>query len=145
MRLFVTGGADFIGSNFIRYRFARYPDDQIVNDVLTYAADIMTVSEIERDHGSNYSFVRADISDIDAISRALKQHRSDAIVNFPAESHNSRAVLDPMIFADPARSGPPVECRPVPPHLDMRGLRRTVTRGRGAFYRGVSLSAAHSI
>jgi dTDP-glucose 4,6-dehydratase len=99
MRLFVTGGAGFIGSNFIRYWFAHYPSDEIVNvDVLTYAADVVTLSEIERDHGSKYSFVRADISDFDAISGALRQHRPDAIVNFAAESHNSRAVLNPMIF-----------------------------------------------
>jgi dTDP-glucose 4,6-dehydratase len=99
MRLLVTGGAGFIGSNFIRYWLDLYPDDSVINvDALTYAADPATLDDVERDHGPRYAFVRADIADLAAISEAFELHRPDVLVNFAAESHNSRGVLDPMTF-----------------------------------------------
>jgi len=99
MRLLVTGGAGFIGSNFVRYWLARYPDDEVINvDALTYAADPATLGEVEREEGERYTFIRADIADFDAMSAALERHRPDVIVNFAAESHNSRGVLNPMTF-----------------------------------------------
>jgi dTDP-glucose 4,6-dehydratase len=99
MRLLVTGGAGFIGSNFIRYWLDLYPGDAIINvDALTYAADPATLSDIERDHGARYSFVQADIADAAAISETFESHRPEVIVNFAAESHNSRGVLNPVIF-----------------------------------------------
>jgi dTDP-glucose 4,6-dehydratase len=99
MRLLVTGGAGFIGSNFIRYWLGRYPRDELVNvDALTYAGDPASLQDVERGHDHQYTFVRADISDSDAVSRIFGRHRPEVVVNFAAESHNSRAVLDPTIF-----------------------------------------------
>jgi dTDP-glucose 4,6-dehydratase len=99
MRLLVTGGAGFIGSNFIRYWFARHPADHVVNvDLLTYAGDPASLTDIERNHGDHYGFVRADICDVAAMDDAVRVNRPDVVVNFAAESHNSRGVIDPGIF-----------------------------------------------
>jgi dTDP-glucose 4,6-dehydratase len=95
----VTGGAGFIGSNFIRYWLRRHSTDEIVNvDLLTYAADIASLADVELDHGSRYRFMRADIADVEVMDRTVERARPHAIVNFAAESHNSRAILDPTIF-----------------------------------------------
>jgi len=97
--LVVTGGAGFIGSNFIRYWLDRYPSDPIVHvDLLTYAGDPATLGDVQQRHGSRYSFVRGDIADASAMREVLGSVRPDAIVNFAAESHNSRAVVDPVRF-----------------------------------------------
>jgi dTDP-glucose 4,6-dehydratase len=99
MRLLVTGGAGFIGSNFIRYWFGRHSGDHIVNvDVLTYAGDPSNLADIRREHPDHYRFVQADICDAAAMDEAVRVHRPDVIVNFAAESHNSRGVIDPGIF-----------------------------------------------
>jgi len=99
MRLMVTGGAGFIGSNFIRYWFERHPEDEIVNvDLLTYAGDLATLADVARDHADRYTFARADIADLAAIDDVVAAHGPEIIVNFAAESHNSRGVLDPGAF-----------------------------------------------
>jgi dTDP-glucose 4,6-dehydratase len=99
MNLLVTGGAGFIGSNFIRYWLAEHPDDRVSNvDLLTYAGDPSSLADVERDHGDHYRFVRADIADPDAMASTFKDGHPDVVVNFAAESHNSRAVLDPGAF-----------------------------------------------
>jgi len=99
MRLLVTGGAGFIGSNFIRYWFGRHPADEIVNvDLLTYAGDLANVADVARDHADRYTFAHADICDAAAIDRIVAASPPDVIVNFAAESHNSRGVLDPGAF-----------------------------------------------
>ena len=95
----MTGGAGFIGSNFIRYWLGAHPGDEVVNlDLLTYAGDRASLADVERDHGSRYAFVRGDIGDLALTEPLLRERKPDAIVNFAAESHNSRAVLDPGIF-----------------------------------------------
>ncbi len=99
MRLLVTGGAGFIGSNFIRHWLRRHAQDEIVNlDLLTYAGDAATVADVERDFPDRYSFVRGDIIDLDLVAGVLRSRKVNVIVNFAAESHNSRAVVDPALF-----------------------------------------------
>jgi dTDP-glucose 4,6-dehydratase len=99
VKLLVTGGAGFIGSNFIRMWLAGHPTDSIANvDLLTYAGDRSSLADVERDYASRYAFVQADIADPDAMDEAFATQRPNVVVNFAAESHNSRAVLDPGAF-----------------------------------------------
>lgn len=99
MRLLVTGGAGFIGSHFIRAWLHDHPNDHIVNlDLLTYAGDTSTLTDVERAHGSRYSFVQGDIGDLDFATGLLIDQRVDTVVNFASESHNSRAIVDPGSF-----------------------------------------------
>ncbi|MFE6794620.1 dTDP-glucose 4,6-dehydratase [Paenibacillus chitinolyticus] len=96
MKLLVTGGAGFIGSNFVLYMLKKYPDYQIINlDALTYAGNLENLKSVE--NHPNYRFLKGDISD----SRAVKQAFDfgvDVVVNFAAESHVDRSILDPGIF-----------------------------------------------
>ncbi|MDA8056931.1 MAG: dTDP-glucose 4,6-dehydratase [Actinomycetota bacterium] len=95
MRLLVTGGAGFIGSNFVRYWVGRHPEDHVVAlDVLTYAGNRPNLADVE----DRISFVQTDIGDLDAVAGVLASHDIDVIVNFAAESHNSLAILDPGRF-----------------------------------------------
>lgn len=95
MKLLVTGGAGFIGSNFIRYMLASHPDIRIVNlDVLTYAGNLNTLQEFEQD--PRYSFVRGDICDPRVAESAMSG--VDAVVHFAAETHVDRSITDPSAF-----------------------------------------------
>lgn len=97
MKLLVTGGAGFIGSNFIHYWIAEHPGDSIVNlDLLTYAGNLESLKSIESN--SNYKFVKGDIRDHKLVSELVQD--CDTIVHFAAESHNDRAILDPSIFIE---------------------------------------------
>ncbi|KRE51051.1 dTDP-glucose 4,6-dehydratase [Paenibacillus sp. Soil724D2] len=96
MKLLVTGGAGFIGSNFVIYMLNKYPDYQIVNvDSLTYAGNLENLRQVQ-EH-PNYTFVKADIADPEAVNE-LFQQGIDIVVNFAAESHVDRSILDPGIF-----------------------------------------------
>ena len=91
MKLFVTGGAGFIGSNFVRHMLAAHSDVQIVNfDALTYAGNLENLTDIEKD--SRYVFVRGDISRVDDVRAVFSKNQFDAIVNFAAESHVDRSL-----------------------------------------------------
>jgi dTDP-glucose 4,6-dehydratase len=93
MRLLVTGAAGFIGSNFVRYRRERHPDDHVVAlDRLTYAGDPRNLD------GLGIRLAVGDICDLDPTTDLLAEERVDTIVNFAAESHNSLAVVDPGRF-----------------------------------------------
>jgi dTDP-glucose 4,6-dehydratase len=95
----VTGGAGFIGSNFVDYWLARYPDDHVLNlDLLTYAGNLENLHDVVARYGERYTFVRGDIGNVDLVEHVLREHAIDTVVNFAAESHNSRAVLDPASF-----------------------------------------------
>ena len=99
MKLIVTGGAGFIGSNFIRYWLEKYPQDHILNlDALTYAGNLANLSDVEKKYSTEYKFVKGDITDFDLVDRVVKEFKPDVIVNFAAESHNSWAILNPTIF-----------------------------------------------
>ncbi|MGO4107625.1 dTDP-glucose 4,6-dehydratase [Paenibacillus sp. YAF4_2] len=96
MKLLITGGAGFIGSNFVHYMLSRYPDYQLINvDALTYAGNLENLKSIE-DH-PNYTFVKADIADQAALT-PLFEGGIDAVLNFAAESHVDRSILQPGVF-----------------------------------------------
>jgi dTDP-glucose 4,6-dehydratase len=94
MKLLVTGGAGFIGSNFINYWFERHPGDEIVNiDKLTYAAN---KKNVEKRESKSYRFVEGDIADTRAVDGLVKD--VDAVVNFAAESHVDNSIIDSSPF-----------------------------------------------
>lgn len=97
MKLLVTGGAGFIGSNFVRYMVNKYPEYNIVNlDLLTYAGNLENLKDIE--NKPNYKFVRGDIADRDFIQGLFQEEKFDYVLNFAAESHVDRSITDPGIF-----------------------------------------------
>ncbi len=97
MKILVTGGAGFIGGNFLHYMVQNYPQDQMVNlDLLTYAGNLETVKSLE--DKPNYRFVHGDIADRDFIMKLFEKEKFDIVVNFAAESHVDRSVINPEIF-----------------------------------------------
>lgn len=100
MRLLVTGGCGFIGTNYIHYAFRHEPDVVIVNlDKLTYAGNPLNLQDIEKQYGGKrYFFEHADIADDAAVRRILETHNIEAVVNFAAESHVDRSINDPSPF-----------------------------------------------
>ncbi len=95
MKLLVTGGAGFIGSNFILYWIKNHPDDEIINfDKLTYAGNLENLKEIET--SPNYKFIHGDITKIDEVNSAMQG--IDTVVHFAAESHVDRSINDPAPF-----------------------------------------------
>ena len=91
--ILVTGGCGFIGSNFIRYQLSEYPDISITNlDKLTYAGNLENLKEFESHTG--YKFVRGDIADSEFVNSLLESTNFDAVINFAAESHVDRSILD---------------------------------------------------
>lgn len=98
-KLLVTGGAGFIGSNFIRYILENNDDVQIVNlDLLTYAGSLENLKVLP--NAENYSFVKGDIGDEDLVADLLRKHEINAIVHFAAESHVDRSILGPAAFVE---------------------------------------------
>ncbi len=99
MRLLVTGGAGFIGSNFIRYWLRSHEQDAVINlDALTYAGNLENLRDIEHSQNERYQFVQADITDEKSITKIIGSEKPDCIVNFAAESHNSLAIVNPGAF-----------------------------------------------
>ncbi|RLF05390.1 MAG: dTDP-glucose 4,6-dehydratase [Thermoprotei archaeon] len=97
MRILITGGAGFIGSNFIHYVLEKYPDYEIVNlDKLTYCGNIDNLKDIE--HHPNYTFIRGDVADKKTVEKAMKG--CDYVVHFAAESHVDNALKGPLIFTE---------------------------------------------
>ncbi len=95
MKILVTGGAGFIGSNFIRYWLNAHPHDEIINiDKLTYAGNLKNLTDIE--HDPRYKFVLSDINNIDIIETEVKE--CDLVVHFAAESHVDRSITDSAEF-----------------------------------------------
>lgn len=95
----VTGGAGFIGSNFVNYMLKKYDDVKIVNvDCLTYAGNLENLKDVE--NNKNYKFVKANICDREAIRKIFLEDDIDYVVNFAAESHVDRSIKDPEIFVE---------------------------------------------
>ena len=93
----VTGGAGFIGSNFLHQMVPRYPDVRFVNlDALSYAGNLLNLDALEGH--ANYAFVHGDIADADLIRRLFDAHAFTTVVHFAAESHVDRSILDPLAF-----------------------------------------------
>ncbi len=94
----VTGGAGFIGSNFIHFMLKNYDDIKIINlDKLTYAGNLENLKSVE--NNPNYTFIQADICDKEFINNLFKHYDIDYVVNFAAESHVDRSIVEPEIFA----------------------------------------------
>jgi len=93
----ITGGAGFIGSHVVRRFVNKYPNYKIVNlDLLTYAGNLDNISDIQ--DRSNYSFVKADIRDLDAMRTIFEEHQITHVVHLAAESHVDRSITDPLVF-----------------------------------------------
>lgn len=106
MRLFVTGGAGFIGSNYVRYVLENTDDSVTVFDALTYAGNLNNFKGLE--DNPRFSFVKGDITDRDSVSAAMPGH--DAVVHFAAESHVDRSIVDPDAFVKTNCDGTNVMC-----------------------------------
>ena len=97
MKMLVTGAAGFIGSNFVFHMLEEHPDAQIVAlDALTYAGNLETLDKVMDE--DNFSFVKADIADREAVFQLFEDEKFDVVVNFAAESHVDRSIEDPGVF-----------------------------------------------
>ncbi len=98
-RILVAGGAGFIGCNFVRLMLEKYPDYAItVYDKLTYAGRLENLQDVAERYGERYHFVQGDICDVARVEETLRAHDIDTIVNFAAETHVDRSILDPEAF-----------------------------------------------
>ncbi|MGD2179274.1 MAG: dTDP-glucose 4,6-dehydratase [Anaerolineae bacterium] len=97
--LMITGGAGFIGSNFTRYVLNMYPDYRVVvYDKLTYAGNLDNLKDVANDFGDRYVFTKGDICDAGRVAQTLREHDVDTIVNFAAETHVDRSIMEPDAF-----------------------------------------------
>ena len=95
--ILVTGGAGFIGANYVLHRVAHHPDDRVmVLDALTYAGNLENLGSLE--DNSNFSFVKGDIGDEGLVAGIFAEHKPDFVVHFAAESHVDRSILGPRVF-----------------------------------------------
>ena len=99
MKYLITGGAGFIGSNYLHYVVNKYPEDYFVClDALTYAGNYNNVRMLE--NKDNYKFVKGDITDKEFIDRLFESEKFDVVINFAAESHVDNSIKNPNLFAD---------------------------------------------
>lgn len=99
MRLLVTGGCGFIGSNFIRYVLDHFGSEMVTNvDALTYAGNLANLEGVAEKHGERYEFYHADIANVDQMDAIFAKHQFFAVVNFAAESHVDRSIDSPQNF-----------------------------------------------
>ena len=97
MNIVVTGGAGFIGANFVYYMLENRPEDKIIcYDKLTYAGNLATLEEAQKNE--NFKFIKGDIADREAVYKMFEEEKPDVIVNFAAESHVDRSIENPEVF-----------------------------------------------
>ncbi|KKQ72090.1 MAG: dTDP-glucose 4,6-dehydratase, dTDP-glucose 4,6-dehydratase [Candidatus Peregrinibacteria bacterium GW2011_GWC2_39_14] len=97
MKLLITGGAGFMGSNFVHYILKKYPDYQIVNlDKLTYAGNLDNLRDVEKN--PNYTFVKGDITDEALVDKLFQERKFDTVINYAAETHVDRSITGPRDF-----------------------------------------------
>lgn len=119
MKLLVTGGAGFIGSNFIRHILREHPEWQVVNlDKLTYAGNLANLKDVE--DNPRYRFVRGDIADRELVEKLFQEEKFDVVVNFAAESHVDRSILDSSPFIETNVKGTQVLLEAARQHLVKR-------------------------
>ena len=97
MKIIITGGAGFIGGNFVHYMVNKYPNDQFIClDLLTYAGNLATIEQVmDKD---NFKFIKGDIADRKLVYEIFESENPDIIVNFAAESHVDRSIENPEVF-----------------------------------------------
>jgi dTDP-glucose 4,6-dehydratase len=99
MNLLITGGAGFIGSNFVRHILNTYPDYKVINlDLLTYAGNIHNLDDVMEN--PNHVFLKGNITNRELVRKLLKEHGINTIVNFAAESHVDRSIVNPSVFIE---------------------------------------------
>ncbi|MDF1498578.1 MAG: dTDP-glucose 4,6-dehydratase [Patescibacteria group bacterium] len=99
MKLLVTGGAGFIGSNFIHHILGKYPNYKVVNiDKLTYCGNLDNLEKVE--NHNNYKFIKCDICDSEKIDEIFEEEKPDFVINFAAETHVDRSILEPYSFTN---------------------------------------------
>ena len=97
MKLIVTGGAGFIGGNYIHIMLKKHPEDEIIClDALTYAGNLETLKPVMKN--PKFKFVKGDIADREFVYDLMEKERPDVIVNFAAESHVDRSIVNPELF-----------------------------------------------
>ena len=134
-RILITGGAGFIGSTFIHYALREHPDWSLVNlDKLTYAGNLKNVEDVEDD--PRYRFVKGDIADRALLDRLLSEETIDAIVNFAAESHVDRSLLDASPFIETNVKGTQVLLEAVRKHPVERFLQISTDEVYGSLGKG---------
>ena len=99
MRILVTGGCGFIGSNFIRYVLQARKNMEVVNlDLLTYAGNLRSLLDVEEMYSDRYRFVRGDIREKEFLRRVFETFEIESVAHFAAESHVDRSILGPEVF-----------------------------------------------
>lgn len=135
--ILVSGGAGFIGSNYVLQRAARHPTDRIiVLDALTYAGNLASLASLERQAG--FTFVKGEIQDSHLVDALFAAHRFDSVVHFAAESHVDRSILGPRVFVETNVLGTQVLLDAARKH----GLRRFVMVSTDEVYGSLGASGA---
>ena len=97
MKLLITGGAGFIGSNFIHYTLKHHKKDEVVNfDKLTYCGNLENLRDVEKD--LRYKFIKGDICDAKLVEKVFQKEKPDFVINFAAETHVDRSIKNPKKF-----------------------------------------------